>query len=187
MISTNRREILIGRMDELKSSGIDCLGCSGRCCTFEANSMMLTPLEAIELISYLKTNNLLTPELLKKLQETRSSYRLEPKYQNTRSYLRKTYTCPFFNNGELGCPLPREVKPYGCLAFNAHHQTNKASSECFSELDILEKRDDLHLKNEDEINEELRKKYNLFWEKAPIPNALLELWEKFNFAHPPKD
>lgn len=171
----NRRELLIDHMNMLESKGMGCIGCPGTCCTFEANSMLLTPLEAYELMSYLKLNKLDTAELKSKLESTVTTYRLEPKFG--RSYLRKTYTCPFFGHMELGCPLPREVKPYGCLAFDSHHVELKASEHCYSETEILEKRDALH-PEEKQLNDDLKAKFNLVWEKSPIPNALLELWEK---------
>lgn len=156
-----------------------CLGCSGTCCTYEANSMMVTPLEAFELINYLKEENLLDEVLKEKLNETISKFRLEhPPGNGRRSYLRKTYTCPFFNHKELGCPLPREIKPYGCLAFDSHHVELKASEHCYSEKDLLLKRDEMH-SEEARLNEELKKKYNLYWDKTPLPNALIELWDKF--------
>lgn len=175
---THRRDILLERMNELESSGMGCLGCSGTCCTFEANSMLITPLETKELFDYLRSNLLLTSELKEKLSQCVTQYRLEPKYQNSRrSYLRKTYTCPFFGFKELGCPLPREVKPYGCLAFDSHHVELKAGEHCYSEKDLLEKRERLH-PEEHEMNVSISKEMNLTWEKAPIPNALLELWGK---------
>lgn len=176
---THRREILLERMIELEKDGMGCQGCSGTCCTFEANSMLLTPLEASELFDYLKSEHLLTTELKEKLNECVKQYRLEPKYQNARSYLRKTYTCPFFGFKELGCPLPREIKPYGCLAFDSHHKELKASEHCYSEKELLLKREKLH-PEEEELNKMIAKKYNLLWEKSPIPNALLEIWEKTN-------
>lgn len=166
-------------MNQLEAQGMGCIGCSGTCCTYEANSMMITPLEAFELGSYLKENQLLSDELKNKIQETIKQYRLEhPPGNGRRSYLRKTYTCPFFNHQELGCPLPREIKPYGCLAFDSHHAELKAGEHCYSEIEILEKREALH-QEEKELNEELRKKHQLFWEKTPLPVALIELWDKF--------
>lgn len=142
--------------------------------------MLLTPLEAKELFDYLKMNQLLTSELKAKLNQSVQQYRLEPKFTSSRrSYLRKTYTCPFFGFKELGCPLPREVKPYGCLAFDSHHVELKASEHCYSEKDLLEKRDRLH-PEEKELNQKISDEYNLLWEKSPIPNAILEFWEKSN-------
>lgn len=178
MPSLNRREILIDHMNSLESEGMGCIGCSGKCCTYEANSMLMTPLEAFELITYLKTNHLMTIELKSRLEDAVVKYRLEPKpLVWKRSYLRKTYTCPFFNHQELGCPLPRDIKPYGCLAFDSHHVTLKASEHCYSETELLEKRESLH-PEEFELNEKLRVDYKLYWEKSPIPNALLDLWDK---------
>lgn len=174
----NRREILIEKMNELESKGMGCQECPGNCCTFEANSMLVTPLEALELVQYLKEKNLLGPSLKNKLIENIKNFRLEPKYLiNKRSYLRKTYTCPFFNHQKLGCPLPREIKPYGCLAFDSHHPEKKASEHCYSEVSLLELREQKHLE-EIQINEDIRIKYDLLWEKAPIPNGVLEIWEK---------
>jgi hypothetical protein len=179
MQTLNRREVLIEKMNDLESRGMGCMGCSGNCCTYEANSMMVTPLEAVELMVYLKENNLLSDELKTKFTETVSKYRLEhPPIRGRRSYLRKTYTCPFFNHQELGCPLPREIKPYGCLAFDSHHAEIKASEHCYSEKDLLEQRELLH-PEEKELNEKLKEKHELYWDKTPMPNALLDLWDYF--------
>ena len=174
----NRRELLILRMNELESKGMGCLGCKGTCCTFEANSMMVTPLEAFEMMQYLKENNLLTSELKMKLEGSVKKFRLESKYPSERrSYLRKTYTCPFFNHQELGCPLPREIKPYGCLAFDSHHKEQKAGEFCFSEIELLERRESLH-PEETKMNQDVKDNFQILWEKAPIPNALLDMWTK---------
>lgn len=171
-----RRKLLIDRMNDLESKGMGCIGCSGTCCTFEANSMLLTPLEASELFLYLQDNDLLNNEFILKLQDNVRKYRLEPKYSGERkSYLRKTYTCPFFNHKELGCPLPRDIKPYGCLAFDSHHPEKKADENCYSETELLELREKAH-PEEQALNEEIKKKYAIAWEKAPIPNALLHFW-----------
>lgn len=141
--------------------------------------MLLTPIEARDLYLHLKSKNQITSELKLRLENSIKDYRLEPKYlnQKRKSYLRKTYTCPFFNHQELGCPFPPEVKPYGCLAFNAHHATEKAGPQCFSETDVLEKRESDN-PEEEKINDSLRTELNLYWEKSPIPNALLDLWNK---------
>ena len=172
----NRRDLLIEHMNDLESRGMGCIGCPGTCCTFEANSMLMTPIEAFELMDYLSKNSLKTPELKTKLEDVVKKYRLEPKFG--KSYLRKTYTCPFFGHAELGCPLPREVKPFGCLAFDSHHIELKASEHCYSEIELLKERENRH-PEEGQLNDEIRRKFNLFWEKAPIPNALLELWDQF--------
>jgi hypothetical protein len=164
-------------MNELENSGKDCKGCSGTCCTYEANSMMVTPVEAVELVEYLKCNNLFDEELKNRLHETISKYRLDQAVGNgKRSFLRRTYTCPFFNHKELGCPLPREVKPFGCLAFNAHHEELKAGDHCFSEKDILEKRE-TECEDESILNQNIKTKHALYWDKTPLPLALLDFFE----------
>lgn len=173
MNSFERRKILINRMNELESKGMGCIGCLGTCCTYEANSMMITPLEAFELVSYLKSENLLNDDLKLKLQTSVNQFRLEHKPLKGKSYLRKSYTCPFFGYKELGCPLPREIKPYGCLAFDSHHPELKASHHCYSETELLEK-----IQDEKVLNEELKAKFNLYWDKSPIPTAILDLWDK---------
>jgi hypothetical protein len=173
MNDLTRRKILIEQMRALEERGMGCVGCPGTCCTFEANSMLLTPLEAKELFDYLKNSGQFNQALKEKLQETVRKYRLEPKYPHQRkSFLRKTYTCPFFEHQELGCPLPREIKPYGCLGFDSHHPELKTSEYCYSETELLKKRESAH-PEEFNLNEQIRNVFGISWEKAPIPNALL--------------
>ncbi|MFL5784335.1 MAG: hypothetical protein ACJ76H_07005 [Bacteriovoracaceae bacterium] len=168
-----RRQALIEKMDRAEAKGISCAGCAGTCCTYEANSMMVTPWEALELVHYLRANGMMNETLKQKLEETVRTYRLDHAPGNgKRSFLRKTYTCTFFGFKELGCPLPREVKPYGCLAFNTHHAEKKAGEHCYSDKELLEK-----LEFADK-NEDLKKKYNIFWDKSPLPTALLDLWDR---------
>lgn len=176
MTPYERRHILIDRMQKLEEQGLDCRGCQGTCCTYEANSMMVTPVEAVELVNYLKSNGLFNDELKVRLQETVTKYRLDQSLGNgKKSFLRRTYTCPFFNHGELGCPLPREVKPYGCLAFNAHDKELKAGEHCYSEKEILEERETAAV-DETKLNEELKAKHKLYWDKTPLPLALLDFF-----------
>jgi hypothetical protein len=135
--------------------------------------MMVTPLEALELMNYLTVSGMKEEGLRLKIEEAVRTYRLDHAPGNgKRSFLRKTYTCPFFGFKELGCPLPREIKPYGCLAFNTHHKDEKAGEHCYSDKELLEKL------NFDQKNETLKKKYDLVWDKSPLPTALIDLWEK---------
>ncbi len=160
-------------MDEAEAQGVSCMGCAGTCCTYEANSMMVTPLEAIELLQYLRENSLADEPLRARLLETVKTYRLDhAPGDGKRSYLRKTYTCTFFGFKELGCPLPREVKPYGCLAFNTHHKEKKADENCYSDKELLAKIDD------EQANAEVKAKFGILWDKSPLPTALLDLWNK---------
>ncbi len=140
--------------------------------------MMVTPLETMELLNYLKAQNLWNEELKTKLDETVKKFRLDQTLgSGKKSFLRRTYTCTFFNHQELGCPLPFDVKPFGCLAFNSHHSTLKASEHCYSDIPLLERREALH-PEEKHQNEELQKQFKLHWEKLPLPLALLELASK---------
>lgn len=165
-------------MEKAESAGISCDGCAGTCCTYEANSMMVTPIEACELMFYLQSNNLQTDELKKNLEENVKKFRLDHESGNgRRSFMRRSYTCPFFQYKSLGCPLPRDVKPYGCLAFNTHHETLKHAPHCYSDVGALEKLQEFE-SWEKGVNEKLRVKFNLYWEKRPIPTALLDLWGK---------
>jgi Fe-S-cluster containining protein len=175
ILSTQRRSPLLEKMKDLADQGFNCHGCKGHCCTYEANSMLITPIEAVELMIYLKNNHLLNDSLKERLTSTVSAYRLEPRPLVKKHYFRKTYTCPFYSHEELGCPLPPEIKPFGCLAFNSHHPSEKATSHCYSEIEVLEQRE-LNNLGEDQLNQKLREEFHLWWEKAPIPNALLELW-----------
>lgn len=139
--------------------------------------MMVTPIEAFELYTYLKETSQFNDELKKRLEETVAKYRLDQGLGNgRRSYLRRTYTCPFFNHKELGCPIPREVKPFGCIAFNSHDVEKKAGEFCYSEKDVLEKRE-LVDAEEARLNEELKVKYKLYWDKVPMPVALLDFFK----------
>jgi hypothetical protein len=173
----NGRDILIARMNELASQGLDCRGCQGNCCTYEANSMMVTPLEALDLKLYLLESGRLDEELKQRCLDAIQKFRLDhPQGNGRRSFIRRTYTCPFFNHRELGCPLPVEVKPFGCLAFNAHHAEIKAKEYCYSEIRILEEREILN-PHENELNKKLREKFTLIWDKTPLPLALIDLWD----------
>ena len=139
--------------------------------------MLLTPIEALDLFGYLKKHNLLQPELKRRLHDSIEKNKLSPKYPNEK-YLRKTYTCPFFKHQQKGCPFPIDVKPYGCLSFNSHHPEIHDAEFCYSDIDILELRQEIFSTREDDANQEIREKMNLLWEKAPIPNAILDLWSK---------
>jgi hypothetical protein len=177
MKSHERRKILIDRMEELARQGQDCQNCAGTCCTFEANSMMVTPLEAWEIFEFLKSSDLLDQNLKEKIFKTIKEFRLDQSTGNgKRSFIRRTYTCPFFHHRELGCALPKEVKPYGCLAFNAHHETIKAKEFCYSEKKLLMERDELFSKQEEMENERVKNQYKIYWDKLPLPVALVDFF-----------
>ena len=72
-----RRSQVIEKMKEITSAGANCFSCSGVCCTFVGNSMMVTPIEAIELVHFLNEQGRWNNELLEKLNETILIYRLD--------------------------------------------------------------------------------------------------------------
>jgi hypothetical protein len=164
-------------MAKLEGRNIHCFNCSGTCCTFSANSMQITPLEAFEILFSLE----LTPEsifkLKEKLQETISQYRLNHDIstgKRNQSNIRRTYTCPFFSPGPKGCTLGRAHKPYGCLGFNPKNSDDNGSS-CHSNIEILELRETTYTSSEDQVNSYLKKTYHLSWSKLDLPRALLEI------------
>jgi hypothetical protein len=67
------------------------------------------------------------------------------------------------------------VKPFGCLAFNAHDVEKKAGEFCYSEKEVLEKRE-LGSNDEANLNQELKIKHSLYWDKTPLPLALLDFF-----------
>lgn len=168
----NRRKTLLEAMNGLEENNISCRNCTGKCCTFHANSMRMTALETEDLYQYLKINSLWTKELVEKLKTCIKEYRLDidiPTKAGTS--FRRTYTCPFFKHESLGCPLPPEVKPYGCLAFNAKGEAVEDGENCSSDLNLLKERES---KEEELENSKLKEAYGYYWDKLPIPMALLE-------------
>jgi hypothetical protein len=176
-----RRQSLLDNMQEKSKQGINCLNCPGTCCTFQMNSMQITPVEAIDLYVYLKENNRLDDNLLENLNENIKEFRLDYDLFNSRrqSFMRRTYTCPFYLGSEKGCSISRESKPYGCLGFNSYlkQTTKQEQKKCTSELEQLEIRETLFLP-EEALNTELREKLSLSFNKAPIPLALKEIYLK---------
>jgi len=181
--SALRRKNLIDQMSSQESLGISCQGCSGLCCTFRKNSMMMTPSESLELYRYLKSSNLWTDKLKTKLKDCIKEFRLDYDLSTTRNLnFRRTYTCPFFKHMDLGCPLPLEVKPYGCLAFNPQTTCSKEGEGCVSDTQLLEQREKLDAL-EIKVNQNLKETLDISWEKRPIPSALLAIdlaWEQYD-------
>lgn len=178
-----RRHALILEMQALEGKTIHCFTCPGTCCTGQANSMQITPIEALEILQSLKIDDFSTEELnsfKSKMLETVTNYRLNVEiYTGKRNSqaLRKTYTCPFFNNGSLGCGLSRSSKPYGCLGFNPKLQSDNGKA-CSSNLELLEERDNTFLNLENAANTKIRTLLNLSWSKQNIPQALLDVIER---------
>ncbi|MGE3387983.1 MAG: hypothetical protein AB7K41_14730 [Bdellovibrionales bacterium] len=155
---------MIERMQQLEARGIDCRACVGECCTSRCNSMLITKVEAEDILSYLKRENLWNDEWTARLRACVREFRLDvelPSFGSRRN-LRRTYTCPFYQAGPRGCLLSREAKPYGCLGFNAVVAGAKGLSDgCQSDQNLLAQQASLHSEQPPL--------------KAPIPVAILDL------------
>ncbi|MBC7429979.1 MAG: hypothetical protein H7336_15300 [Bacteriovorax sp.] len=181
--SLERRQELVREMQVLEGKTIHCFTCPGTCCTQAANSMLITPIEALEILAGLKIekfNNEELQSLKDRLNETIKNYRLNVEIytgKKNASGFRKTYTCPFFNNGALGCSLSRSSKPYGCLGFNPQISDDNGMS-CSSNTSLLENREHIFSAAEETVNNQIRKDLNFHWMKQNIPQALLDVLEK---------
>ncbi len=165
-----------------EEQGKNCYSCKGVCCTFEMNSMQTTPLETIELYHYLKSENRINKNLIEKLSETISWYRLDKELPSDgkRQFARRTYTCPFLEAGDKGCTISRAAKPYGCLGFNPDIKNSVGEMGCSSDQNLLLERENLFKEFEDTENQDLKNQLNLTWDKLPMPVALLQIIEKLN-------
>lgn len=167
-------------MSKLEQKTIHCFNCPGTCCTYQANSMQITPLEALDILRGLNIDTYSPIELetfKDKMRETITNYRLAVSAHTGKKntpFLRKTYTCPFFNHTVRGCALSRSIKPYGCLGFNPKTNEDNGSS-CHTDFNLLEKRENKYLLSENVANELIRQKLNIHWDKINIPQALLDL------------
>jgi Fe-S-cluster containining protein len=148
---------LLAAMNQLHRNGIHCGSCSGICCTHLANSMKITREEAEDLQAFLVAEGRWNGELMESLRETVRRYRLDQEVGYGRRVLRKTYTCPFYAGGALGCTIAPTHKPYGCLAFNPRSPGLTAGGDCVSDVAVLEQ-----VQTPD-------------GERLPIPMALLAL------------
>lgn len=182
--AAERRRPMNDAMHASVNKGIDCLSCSGVCCTFVANSMMTTPLETLDILVYLHQQDRLTEETRSRLTETVRRYRLnhEAPGDGRRRFVRRTYTCPFFNEGPRGCSISRTAKPYGCLGFNPRVPNQTEGGDCAADTALLQAREDIHGTPEARVNLELKTRYQLDWDKLPMPVALLSLWDRLQLA-----
>lgn len=175
-----RRKILISEMVKLELGKIDCFNCTGTCCTYNANSMQITPIEALDILTSLEPTTENAEELKTILKKNIQDYRLDHEIfvGKKNKLLRKTYTCPFFVPGPKGCTIKKELKPYGCLGFNPRIAGDNGSL-CLSDIEKLEAREAEQIAGEDQINLWLKKDLNLDWDKLEIPKATLKLLEIF--------
>jgi Fe-S-cluster containining protein len=175
-----RRKLLIDEMEGLTNKKIHCFNCAGTCCTFSANSMQITPIEAFEILISLEATEANLEDLKSALQKNILDYRLNHEIflgKKINSLLRKTYTCPFFIAGAKGCTIKKELKPYGCLGFNPRIE-NDNGGQCHSNIELLESRENIEIQNEENANTYLKQELQLDWVKLEIPKAVLALIDK---------
>lgn len=174
-----RRKILSEAMFENESKGLDCLSCTGRCCTYEANSMQMTSIEALEALTLLEEKGLLNEQTRHRLNDCISEFRLDKYIQiGPGEFYRKSYTCPFYFYPSFGCGLGVDHKPYGCIAFNPCIPSQENGGDCQSNLSIQEKRNTQFEKVELFADNYLNEKFKISNLKEPIPIKLLEVWNK---------
>lgn len=161
-------------MQRLAEEHKHCAACPGHCCTSVANSMQTTPLETQDVLTYLREAGRWNDELKERLRLSVTKFRLDHIPGNgKRNYLRRTYDCPFFAGSSLGCTIPREVKPYGCLGFNPTAARETEGLSCGSDQELLLKREAVYA-DEASVNQQLQRQHKLWWDKLPLPLALLE-------------
>ncbi len=171
-----RREELNNYMRELNDQGMDCSACSGLCCTYAHNSMLVTPLEAIELYLYLKRKGRIDESLVSRLKLNISEFRLDKEiFIGKGREFRRNYTCPFFNEGGLGCSVSPKHKPYGCLGFNSKEKGVNVAGKCGVYDEAHHAREQKYEIVEKLVNEEIAEHFSLLWSKKNIPAALLEI------------
>lgn len=175
----DRREILISKMLELDGQNKNCSKCTGMCCTYLYNSMKTTPLEAVELYLFLAKENRLNNELIEQLKECIKDFRLDKDINLGKGKsFRRTYTCPFFKKGAKGCSISLHDKPYGCLGFNPAEVEVSSEGKCKVYIGPHEEREARYIKVENKINQILINELGLYWEKLPMPLAIIELINK---------
>ena len=162
-------------MGSLNAQGKNCFQCSGLCCTADHNSMQVDPVQALELLAWLESQERLESGLIELLQKSISDFRLDKEFFVGRGReLRKHFTCPFFAGKAKGCSVSRYAKPYGCLGFNPYEANVSAPGKCASNLKTLVKRENAFSEREEKANEMIRNKLNLYWQKKNLPVALVE-------------
>lgn len=167
------------RMAKLSETGIHCGACSGICCTFRANSMQITPSEALDMKKWLQSAGRWDGELKARLQSNIREFGLDrPRLGNgSQSFSRRRYTCPFFAGSHLGCTMDAAHKPYGCLAFNPEIPGVSQGGHCSSDQALLMEREERN-GAENEANLRLVRRWKWPEDKLPIPEALLLLFQQ---------
>lgn len=171
-----RREMLNKHMAQKIEQQLDCFSCVGHCCTYEHNSMRVTPIEAMDILDYLATNKRIDQKLIEELESCVKDFRLDKEILIGKNQeLRRYYTCPFYKKEKLGCTIGKHNKPYGCLAFNPNEEKVTRPGHCGSDQSILESNALKFSEYEKAENEKLKAQHKIYWDKKDIPSALLYL------------
>lgn len=171
-----RRKKPIDEMARLEKSGLDCFSCSGLCCLNQYNSMQVDPIQALELLAWLEGEQRINEELTESLDNSIKKFRLDREVSvgRGREY-RRYYTCPFFKGESLGCTVSRAAKPYGCLGFNPKEAGVSIPGKCGSNIELLEKREELYAQAESIANKEIKDELGIWWDKKNLPFALKDM------------
>jgi Fe-S-cluster containining protein len=171
-----RRKPLNESMKALNLEGKDCSKCSGLCCTSAHNSMLVTPLEALELYVYLERKNRINTELIDRLNQNIKEFRLDKELPvGSGRVFRRNYTCPFYMHEGLGCSVSPKHKPYGCLSFNSTVQGVSTSGYCKVYGNVIERREASYIEKENTANKSIQSELGLYWDKKNISSALMDL------------
>lgn len=141
--------------------------------------MMVTPIEAVDLFSYLVKTTPDLEALKTRMKAAVEKYKLDilPPGIKKKSQFRRTYTCPFFLGSEFGCPLPRDIKPYGCLGFNRQKKEADIDQDCWSNIEVLRAQDSSN--NDQVLNTWIKNELKLDWEKDYLPLVVIQFIDLF--------
>jgi hypothetical protein len=178
--SRKLRNKLVERMQELDAQEINCMNCSGVCCTKTRNSMMVTPLEAMDLYFYLIENIKDQTMLWKNVEQSITDYGLDREIYVKNKLMRKNYTCPLFKFESFGCPVEPHLKPFGCLGYNALGSNVKEGENCASDTELLAAVDQEIKEELESFNKAIKENCKIDFDKTNIPMALLKIKQLFS-------
>lgn len=167
------RAPILNHMQKNDSQAVNCLNCTGVCCTQMRNSMQVTLAEGLLLYVDLRKKELLSDELLSKCHTTIIESRIDQSLYVKGKRLRRNYTCPLFQFHSFGCPLSMENKPFGCLAYNPTVAQEKTGENCRSEISLLEDVDINIHHSLNQINSLIARTLNCSEEKLTIPESII--------------